>query len=69
MVYEAFEMLCRLIKAPKDDISESMYFLEENRLLMEKASSYRLQTNGHPIHTLEDKLTSKGKDFISFIIR
>lgn len=69
MVYEVFEMLCRLITAPKDDISESMYFLEENRLLMEKASSYRLQTNGHPIHTLEDKLTPKGKDFISFIIR
>lgn len=62
-------MLCRLIKASKDDISESMHFLEENRLLMEKANSYRLQTNGYPIHTLVDKLTPKGKDFISFIIR
>ncbi len=30
---------------------------------------YELQTNGHPIRTLEDKLTSKGKDLIAFIIR
>ena len=69
MVYEVSKMLCDLIKVPQDDISESLYFLEGNRLLAEKTGSYRVQTNGHPIHTLEDKLTSKGKDFIAFILR
>lgn len=69
MVYEVSKMLYDLIKVPQDDISESLYFLEGNRLLAEKTGSYRVQTNGHPIHTLEDKLTSKGKDFIAFILR
>lgn len=40
-----------------------------NRLIADNASLSKLQTNDHPIHTLENKLTSKGKDFISFIIR
>ncbi len=68
-VYQVSEILYGLIKTPKEDIAESLYFLEANRLVMEKASSYRLKTNGHPIHTLDDKLTLKGKDFISFIIQ
>ncbi len=58
-----------LTKISQDDISEAMYFLESNRLVNENASEYRLQTNGNPIDVLDDKLTSKGKDFISFILR
>lgn len=38
-------------------------------LLVDNVSLSKLQTNGHPIRTLEDKLTSKGKDLIAFIIR
>jgi C-terminal processing protease CtpA/Prc len=36
---------------------------------VDNVSLSKLQTNGHPIRTLEDKLTSKGKDLIAFIIR
>lgn len=69
MVYEVSKMLHDLIKVPQDDISESLYFLEGNRLLVEKTGNYRVETNRHPIRILEDKLTTKGKDFIAFILR
>lgn len=69
MAYEVSEMLSQLITVSKDDISESMYFLEVNRLVAEKTSNYRLQTKAHPIHILDEKLTSKGKDFISYILK
>lgn len=62
-------MLCEIMVMPKEDVVEAIGFLEANRLVMQDVNSYRLKTNGHPIHTLADKLTSKGKDFISFIIR
>lgn len=69
LVAEFKQVLHELVKAPLDDIAEAMYFLESNRLVKEKASDSKLQTNGNPIHVLDDKLTSKGKNFISFIIR
>lgn len=69
LVAEFKEILHSLVKAPIDDIAEAMYFLETNRLVKEKASGSKLQTNGNPIHVLDDKLTMKGKSFISFIIQ
>lgn len=69
LVSEFKKIMSDLTKIPQDDISEAMYFLESNRLVNENASEYRLQMNGNPIHVLDDKLTSKGKDFISFILR
>lgn len=69
LVAEFKKIVSDLTNVSQDDISEAMYFLESNRLAKEKASEYRLQTNGNPIHVLDDKLTSKGKDFISFILR
>lgn len=69
MVYEFSEVLCELIRAEKEDVLEAMYFLEINRLVTEKSANYRVKTNGHPIHTLDGRLTLRGKDFISFIIR
>lgn len=69
LVAEFKQVLHELIKTPLDDIAEAMYFLESNRLVKEKASDSKLQTNGNPIHVLDDKLTSKGKNFISFIIQ
>lgn len=68
-VYEFTDILSKLIMIPQDDIDEAIYFLESNRLVMDKSSNYKLQTNGNPIHILDDKLTSKGKDFVSFIMR
>lgn len=68
LVSEFKKIMSDLTKASQDDISEAMYFLESNRLVRENASESRLQTNGNPIHVLDDKLTSKGKDFMSFIL-
>ena len=68
LVSEFKQIMSELTQVSQDDISEAMYFLESNRLVKEKASEYRLQTNGNPIHVLDDKLTSKGKDFISFLL-
>ena len=68
LVSEFKKIMNDLTKASQDDISEAMYFLESNRLVRENASESRLQTNGNPIHVLDDKLTSKGKDFMSFIL-
>lgn len=69
LVYEFKKVLSELTMIPEEDIDEAIYFLESNRLVMDKTSNYRLQTNGNPIHILDDKLTSKGKDFVSFIVR
>ncbi|MDD4760437.1 MAG: hypothetical protein PHU66_06460 [Bacteroidaceae bacterium] len=66
--YFFIDMLGELLNASKEDIAESIYYLESNRLIADNASLSKLQTNGHPIHALEDKLTPKGKDFISFIL-
>ena len=68
LVSEFKKIMSDLTKASQDDISEAIYFLESNRLVRENASESRLQTNGSPIHVLDDKLTSKGKDFMSFIL-
>lgn len=69
LVTEFKKIVSDLTNVSQDDISEAMYFLESNRLVKEKASESKLQTNGNPVHVLDDKLTSKGKDFISFILR
>ena len=67
--YFFIEMLSELLNAAQEDVAESIYYLESNRLIVDNVSLSKLQTNGHPIRTLEDKLTSKGKDLIAFIIR
>lgn len=69
MAYNFVEMLSELLHVSKEDVAEAVYFLEANRLVLDNVSLYKLQTNGHPIHTIKDKLTSKGKNFVSFIIR
>ena len=47
-----------------------IYDLKNRKVVaVDNVSLSKLQTNGHPIRTLEDKLTSKGKDLIAFIIR
>jgi len=69
MTYHFLEMLSQLIKVSEEDTAEAMFFLVSNRFVIEKTIDSSMQTNGHPIHTLENMLTSKGKDFISFILR
>jgi hypothetical protein len=69
MTYHFLEMLSQLIKVSEEDTAEALSFLVSKKLVMEKTIGSSLQTNGHPIHTLEEKLTLKGQDFILFIIR
>lgn len=68
LVAEFKKIVSDLTNVSQDDISEAMYFLESNRLAKEKASESKLQTNGNPIHVLDDKLTPKGRDFIFFLL-
>lgn len=66
--YYFLDILTQLLDISQDDIFEAVYFLEQNRLILDKASKSSLGTNSHPICVLEDKLTSKGKDFILFLL-
>lgn len=67
--YRGVELLSKLLNEEENEIKDALYFLESNRLIIEKGNAIQLQTNGHPIHTLDNMLTSKGKDFVSFILK
>lgn len=64
--YLLHDILYSLLKLDKEDIADSIDFLYQNRLI--NTDSYKLSTNGHPIHTLEGRLTEKGKGFVQFIL-
>jgi len=52
---------------PIEEIEESALFLESNRLIVTNFLQYSLNTNGHPINLLNNRLTNKGKDFLKYI--
>lgn len=64
--YLLHDILYGLLKLDKEDIADSIDFLYQNRLI--NKDSYKLSTNGHPIHTLDGMLTEKGKGFVDFIL-
>ena len=41
-------MLSELLNAAQEDVAESIYYLESNRLIVDNVSLSKLQTNGHP---------------------
>ncbi|MCA5999720.1 hypothetical protein, partial [Bacteroides thetaiotaomicron] len=47
--YFFIEMLSELLNAAQEDVAESIYYLESNRLIVDNVSLSKLQTNGHPI--------------------
>lgn len=65
-------MLASLTNAPMSDVEDALYFLEQNRLIEEnlaKYSSVPPQFTSHdPICGINNKLTKKAKDFLSFIM-
>lgn len=64
------ELLEKLFpEIPIDEIEESALFLESNRLIVNNFMQYSLNTNGHPIGLLNNRLTNKGKDFLQYIKR
>ena len=64
--YLLHDILYSLLKYEREDIADSIEFLYQNRLI--NKDSYKLSTNGHPIHTLDGMLTEKGKGFVKFIL-
>lgn len=52
---------------PLEEIEESALFLESNRLIVSNFLQYSLNTNGHLIDLLNNRLTNKGKDFLRYI--
>lgn len=67
--YRGVELLAKLLNEEESEIKDALYYLEQNRLIIEKGNAIQTQTNGHPIHTLDNMLTQKGKDFVSFILK
>ena len=60
------DLLRDIWKFSKEDIADSMAFLFQNRLIKEENG--REISNAHPIDSLENKLTAKGKGFVKFIL-
>ena len=52
----------------KENIIDALNILETNRIVIPKIATATLQTNGHPIDILKDRLTTKGKEFASYLI-
>lgn len=67
--YRGVELLAKLLNEEESEIKDALYYLEQNRLIIEKSNAIQTQTNGHPIHTLDNMLTQKGKDFVLFILK
>lgn len=65
--YYCVDILSQILFQRHDDIVDSLHFLEIERLIIDNAAAKNLKTNDHPIHTLDDMLTNKGKDFIHFV--
>lgn len=66
--YSTIDILKQLLNETQDDLFDSTNTLENEGLIVKQFSKIRIQTNGHPIHTLDDTLTIKGIDFVSFIL-
>ncbi|HEY5509609.1 MAG TPA: hypothetical protein VIK10_01140 [Prolixibacteraceae bacterium] len=51
-----------------DDIIDAVHFLESNRLVIPQLKTATLETNGHPIDILKNRLTPKGKEFATYLL-
>jgi len=51
-----------------DDIIDAVHFLELNRLVIPQLITATLETDGHPINILKDRLTPKGKEFATYLL-
>lgn len=62
------ELLQRLFPdLEKEDILDSLDYLERNRLVITHNGEDSLKTNANPIHLLENKITVKGIGFMKYI--
>ena len=51
-----------------DDIIDAVHFLELNRLVIPQLITATLETNGHPIDILKNRLTPKGNEFATYLL-
>ena len=66
--YNHIDILVKLLNESQDEIKDALYFLQSNRLIVEQSNAIRSQVNGHPIHVLDNMLTTKGKDYVNFVL-
>lgn len=66
--YKFINILQKLIKQDEDTLLEELYFLKLNRLVVSDVESQNLTTNSNPVLVLDDCLTKRGKDFVSFLV-
>lgn len=67
--YDFVEQLQLLLKVEdKDGIIEELFFLETNRIIYPGAKDRVIGTNNNPVNVLEESLTKKGEDFVSFLL-
>lgn len=66
--YSHVDLLVKLLDENPETIKDALYYLQSNRLIIEQSNAIRSQTNGHPIHILDNMLTPKGKDFVYFVL-
>ena len=65
--YRADGILTQLLSIKIDDAIETVNVLFSNGLIEEKLLEKKIQTNMNPIHVLDNLLTRKGRDFVSFL--
>jgi hypothetical protein len=66
--YRFINILQKLMKQDEDTLLEELYFLKLNRLVVSDVESTNLTTNSNPILVLNNCLTKRGKDFVSFLV-
>ena len=67
--YNHIDLLVKLLNESQEEIKDALYYLQSSRLIIEQSNAIRSQTNGHPIHILDNLLTPKGKEFVNYILR
>ena len=66
--YNQNDLLVKLLNESEGEIKDALYYLQSNRLIIEQSNAIRSQMNSHPIHVLDNMLTPKGKDFVSYVL-
>lgn len=66
--YNHIDLLVKLLNESQEEIKDALYYLQSNRLIVEQGNAIRSQINGHPIQILDNMLTPKGKEFVSYIL-
>ena len=66
--YNHIDLLVKLLNDSQEEIKDALYYLQSNRLIIEQSNAIRSQMISHPIHVLDNMLTPKGKEFVSYVL-